>query len=91
MLADDAEFNLVGGAVYKGKENIKKALENMGMQKAKELVIDNILSHGNRCAANGTLVYNDQKVHFSDIYIFSSHSSGAKIKSLVSYGIEVAI
>jgi len=56
----------------------------MGAQ-AQELTIDNILSHGNRGAANGTMTFKGLKVEFCDVCVFTSHASDAKIKKLISY------
>src|SRR5690606_4836330 len=90
MMTDDAVWELIGDKTYHGKEQIKQALKAMSTRAAKELIVDNILSHGNKCAANGTVVFAAGKSHFSDFYIFSSHARDAKIKRLISYGIESA-
>lgn len=88
MFSDEAEWDMVGNTTYRGKNEIREALQTAKLQKAEELQIDNILSHGNRCSANGTLVFKDVSIYFSDVYVFSSHAVGARIKKLISYAIE---
>ena len=88
MFSDDAEWVMVGNTAYHGKIEIEKALRAAKLKEAEELLIDNILSHGNRCSANGMLVFKDVSIHFSDVYTFSRHAADAKIKKLISYAIE---
>lgn len=88
--ADDAYWEMVGGQSWGGKEAIAAALKTMNGGEASELIMDNIISHGNNCAANGILKYPDgSSVAFCDMYTFTSHAKEAKIKTLIAYAIDV--
>ena len=88
--ADDIYWETVGRKSWSGKIEVTAVLKSMTEVQASELIIDNILSHGKQCAANGVLKYGDGSViGFCDIYTFSSHDSRAKIKSLISYAIDM--
>jgi hypothetical protein len=88
--ADDAHWEMIGGASWAGKAAIAEALQSMDGGEASELIIDNILSHGRRCAANGVLKYPDgSSVAYCDIFVFTSHAVDAKIQTLTAYAIEI--
>lgn len=89
IMTGDATWTLVGDNTYQGKDNIRVALEKMQIAEAKELKIDNIISNGNRCVANGTMVFADGVIGFCDLYVFDSYARDAKIKKLVSYGVDL--
>lgn len=89
MMTDDIEWHLIGADHIHGKEAFKKSLADMSMIEAEELIIDNIISHGDRVAANGEMVYKNNRIAFCDIYEFDSHGKNAKIKKMTSYGIEL--
>jgi hypothetical protein len=58
---------------------------------ALELNISNIMTHGSTGAANGILIFENNKSYaFCDVYIFSSAAKNAKIKEITSYVIEVS-
>lgn len=52
-----------------------------------EVHIDNIITHGNTCAANGTVKYENSSISFCHIYRFSGFKN-VKIKEITSYHIE---
>jgi len=89
MFDDDAIWDMVGSEVVKGKVAIKNELESMAFAEAKVLEVENIISHGKLCSANGEMHHKDSKVAFCDVYTFSSHAKDAKIKTLKSYGIDI--
>lgn len=90
MLTDDAEWEIVGEKLVRGKAAIQNELERMNAGPADELHIENLISHGNICAANGVMKFNDTNpVAFCDVYTFSSHAKSAKIKKMTSYAIEL--
>ena len=88
-VTDDIVWNMIGKQKITGKENFGIALEQMKDFKAKELVIEQILSHGKEGAANGIFKMTDGKNYaFSDFYLFKS-AKGNQIKQITSYLIEV--
>ncbi len=88
--ADDAHWEMVGAASWTGREEIRKALETMDGGEASEMIIDSILSHGNKCASNGVLKYsNGSSVAYCDVYTFTGPEADEKIKTLKAYAIEL--
>ena len=87
-VTDDVRWEFVGSGVIEGTEDLAAELVAASRSTTRELVIENILSHGNRCATNGTIHYSDgAAVTFCDIYVFESHGKNAKIKAVVSYAL----
>lgn len=83
-------WNRVGEGMVEGKAAFERALQQMSQAEVTELVIEEIITHGNVGAANGLLRFADGKAcAFCDVYRFSSHSKNAKIKTVTSYVIEV--
>lgn len=88
MMAEDAVWEMVGDKTVSGFDRIKETLSTMGLEKANELVIHAIISHGNMVACNGELRYGDMAVAFCDIYTLTRGKS-PKVKKLTSYGVEL--
>lgn len=89
MLADSASMEIVGAETASGKDSVlERLLPGGDGQGASELIVSNILSHGNKCAADGVLRFGSREVAFCNVYTFTSHSKDAKIKDIVSYQIE---
>ena len=87
---DDARWEMVGEQRWEGKDQIAAALEGMSDGEASELVIELILSEGNRCVSNGSLVYPDgRSIAYCDVYTFSGEGDDMKIQSLKAYAIEL--
>ena len=86
--SDDILWDAVNHEPVQGKEAVRKMLSEMD-EVANELVIDDILQDGTRCVANGKLVYADNGVAFSDLYVFTSDAEDAKIKILKGYAVEL--
>jgi len=88
-VTDDILWNIIGDRKIEGKEKFREELEKMKSEKASELIIDQILSHGKEGATNGIMkMQNGKKYAFSDFYKFNG-AKGAKIKSITSYVIEI--
>tara|TARA_B100000678_G_C18151547_1_gene479150 strand:+ start:649 stop:1026 length:378 start_codon:yes stop_codon:yes gene_type:complete len=87
-VTDDIIWNIIGDKKIDGKKTFVEELKKMKSEKATELIIDQILSHGKEGAANGIMkMQNGKKYAFSDFYKFKG-AKGAKIKSITSYVIE---
>lgn len=88
-VTDEIVWNIVGDSIIEGHTNFIKELEKMKSVKASELIIDQILSHGKRGAANGIIkMQNGKQYAFSDFYVFSG-TKGTKIKTITSYVIQI--
>ena len=88
-VTDDIVWNIIGDRKIEGKEKFTEELEKMKSEKATELIIDQILSHGKEGATNGIIkMQNGKKYAFSDFYKFKG-AKAAKIKSISSYVIEI--
>ena len=91
MLADDVHVEIPGYESASGKQAVENLIvADSKRSKVSELVIDNILSHGDRCAANGLLKFEDGGlVAFCNIYVFNGHGKNAKLKEIIAYSIEL--
>lgn len=88
-VTDEIVWNIIGDQKIEGKEKFYQELEKMKSVKAKELIIDQILSHGKEGATNGIIkMQNGKKYAFSDFYKFKG-AKGATINSITSYVIEI--
>ena len=88
-VTDEIVWNIIGDKRIEGKENFTEELELMKSEKATELTIDQVLSHGKEGAANGTMkMKNGKKYAFSDFYVFKNTKS-TDLKSITSYVIEI--
>lgn len=88
-VSDNIEWTIVGDIKLMGKENVELKLNEMANFKASELIIETILTHGKEAAATGVLnMENGKSYAFSDFYTFSS-AKGNKVKSMVSFTIEI--
>jgi ketosteroid isomerase-like protein len=89
MVSDDVSWTMVGTKTIEGKAAVERELQTMLKTKPTALILDSIISHGDRCAASGTLKYGARgSVAFCDMYVFTSHGKNARIKDLMSYAIE---
>lgn len=88
-VTDEIVWNILGDKKITGKENFLKALEQMKAEKASELILEQILSHGKEGAANGIMkMENGNDYAFSDFYIFNN-AKGTQVKSITSYVIKI--
>jgi hypothetical protein len=89
MLSDDIILEIPGYKTASGKDSVEDLLlKDSQRSKVAELIMENIISHGNRGAANGKLKFTDGGVvAFSSVYTFSNHSKNAKLKLIQTYSI----
>lgn len=87
-LDDNMTWTLVGEIPINGKKQFIKALEKMSHNKASELTIHSIITHGKEAAIHGEMLMEDgNNFGFSDFYEFTSVKAN-KVKSIVSYVIQ---
>lgn len=87
-VTDDIIWKIVGDRKIEGKENFTVELKKMTFEKANELVLEQILSHGKDGAVNRIIkMQNGKKYAFSDFYKFKGDKD-VKIKSITSYIVE---
>jgi len=88
-VTDDIRWNMVGEQLIQGKDNFAKALEQMKNDKAVELTIHHIATHGKSGAANGTTKLKNGKTRaYCDVYEFKD-TKGSSVKEITSYMIEI--
>tara|TARA_R110002049_G_scaffold180936_1_gene347944 strand:+ start:1964 stop:2341 length:378 start_codon:yes stop_codon:yes gene_type:complete len=88
-VTDKIVWNIIGDKKIEGKEKFTEVLEKMEKEKASELILDRILTHGKEGAVSGIIkMQNGKKYAFSDFYEFSG-AKGTKVKSITSYVIGI--
>ena len=88
-VTDDIRWNIVGDKLIEGKDSFAKALEKIKSDKAVQLTVHHVATHGKAGAVNGTTKMKDGKTRaFCDVYEFSN-SKGNNVKEITSYIIEV--
>jgi len=88
-VTDDIRWNIVGEQLIQRKDNFAKTLEQMKNDKAAELTIHHIATHGKSGAANGTTKLKNGIIRaFCDVYEFKD-TKGASVKEITSYMIEI--
>ena len=88
-VTDDIRWNIVGDKLIQGKDSITKALEQMKNDKAVELTIHHIATHGKAGAVNGTTKFKNGNTRaFCDVYEFNG-VKGTSIKEITSYVIDI--
>jgi hypothetical protein len=88
-VTDDIRWNIVGDKLIKGKDSFAKALEKIKSDKAVQLTVHHVATHGKAGAVNGTTKMKDGKTRaFCDVYEFSN-SKGNTVKEITTYIIEV--
>ena len=84
-LDDDIKWTLVGDEPIEGKANFEAELLSMSDNKAVELYIFQIITHGKEAAVHGEMKLKDgESFGFADFYEFKSAGSD-KVKSIMSY------
>lgn len=84
-LTDDFCWTLVGDSPVEGKENFANTLREMSGNKATELNIISIVSHGREGAVHGEVTMENGSVYgFADFYVFSN----ASVRAITSYVIQ---
>ena len=80
-VTDDFVWHITAQQTIEGKSSFHAALEEMLEVKLAEFVVENILTHGKKGAASGTIKHaNGARYAFSDFYEFSS-AKGTKVTS----------
>ena len=88
-VTDDIRWNIVGDSVIQGKDRFAEALEEKKNDKAVELKIDHIATHGKAGAADGRIIRKSKKKYaFCHVYEFSN-AKGIAVKEITSYVIEI--
>uniref|UniRef100_UPI00404A9EDF nuclear transport factor 2 family protein n=1 Tax=Fulvivirga sp. TaxID=1931237 RepID=UPI00404A9EDF len=88
-VTDDIVWNVVGWKLTEGKDSYSKELKKMLSNDTKGLTIHQILSHGKEGAINGTIeTETGDVIEFSEFYVFQG-AKGDKIKSIITYLIQV--
>jgi hypothetical protein len=85
-VSDDIRWNIVGGRVFQGKEEVARVLEGIDVA---ELNIRHIATHGKAGAADGTLKLTDGRTQaFCDVFEFTN-SKGDGVKEITTYVIGI--
>ena len=88
-VTDDIRWNIVGYELIQGKESFAKALEQMKADKAAQLTVHHISTHGKSGAANGTINFKNGKTRaICDVYEFKD-TKGLSVKEITSYRIGI--
>ncbi len=88
-VTDDVRWDILGEQIIQGKDGIAKVLEERKNNKAAELTIHHITTHGKAGAADGRIKFKNGKTHaFCNIYEFSN-AKGTSVKEITSYVIEI--
>lgn len=88
-VTDGIVWNIIGDKKIEGKEKLREELKDMKAQKASELILDRILTHGKEGAASGSVkMQNGKNYAFSDFYEFNG-AKATKLKSITSFVIEI--
>jgi hypothetical protein len=88
-VTDDIRWNVVGDRVIQGKDRFAEALQEKKNDKALELNIAHVATHGKAGAVDGRMKFKSGKINaFCNIYEFSN-AKGTAIKEIISYRIEI--
>ena len=86
-LADDIDWDWVGGARFQGREAVASMLRRMRREPPQELVMEHIITHGDAGAVNGTLrLTNGRSYGFCHVFQFRG-ARGTLIRGITSYEI----
>jgi hypothetical protein len=85
-ISDDIRWNIVGGRVYQGKDEVARVLEQIEVD---ELTIRHIATHGKAGAGDGTLKLKNGKTQaFCDVFDFTN-AKGEAVKEITTYVINL--
>jgi hypothetical protein len=88
-VTDDIRLNIVGDTSVQGKDNLAGRLERLINDKAVELTIDHVSTHGKAGAVSGTTkLKKGRTCAFCDVDKFSG-ARGTSVRETTSYGIEI--
>ncbi|MCB9137190.1 MAG: hypothetical protein H6642_02445 [Caldilineaceae bacterium] len=83
-VTEEVAWRRVGGETNKGADALLAAVEALGP--ARELIIEQALSHGRAGAVNGTLRYATAEEAFCHIFQFNN-AKGARVAAITTYAI----
>ena len=87
-VTDEIRWNRVGNKLIQRKSDFAKALEQMKEEKATQLTVHHVATHGKTGSVNGTRKLKNGKTYaFCDVYEFSNAKAVA-VKEITSYVIE---
>lgn len=87
-VTDDIRWNKVGDELVEGKYKFAEALKNLKENKAVQLTVQHVATHGKAGAVNGRIILRNGRTRaFCDVYEFSN-AKGTAIKEITSYIIE---
>lgn len=92
FVAEDIVWEMVGQFVVHGKEEMRKELDKMvadGNPDFKEVIVENIITHGKSGAMNGRMIGEDFEYVFADVYEFDKAGPNGKINKLTAFVIEL--
>jgi len=88
-VSEDFRWNIIADKLIQGKDNFAETLEWMKNDKAIELSIHHIATHGKSGFVNGTIKLKNKKTNtFCDVYEFRN-TKGTAVKEITSYVIEI--
>lgn len=88
-LSEEVSWTIVGEPQSEVASVPEQILQRLTADPSSTFRVDNILSHGKRCAANGTFTTDGSAVSFAHIFEFSGHGKAAVIRVATSYLIGV--
>ncbi len=87
-MAEDIEWEMIGGNTSRGKAQIEKEMTSMKDFEMLEMKVDKVITHGKSASANGHFRMKEngeEKAYgFCDIYEFNGFKE-AKISKMISY------
>lgn len=88
-VTDNIEWTAVGDFSVSGKEEFKKALQEMATNEPFTLEIKNIITHGDSAAVDGEMQSpNGKRYAFCDVYKFNGFKN-PKINKMTSYVVDL--
>jgi hypothetical protein len=90
FVGEKIRWEMIGYKSVKSSPAMRAELESMAGPKPLRLTLRTITQEAGRCAADGTLGFDDgTSVAFCDVYLFDGETADAKITELYSYGIHI--
>ncbi len=87
--SDNITWKIIGNKLIVDKDKILERLRNYRGRSIKEILISNLITHGNVAAVNGSIIFSDESTfEYCDIYRFNGFGKNAKVKEVTSYTIQ---
>lgn len=88
-VTDDVFWNFVGSKTFQGKTAFAEKIKELSLDKALEITLYHISSHGISGSVNGVIKLESGRIFaFCDVFRFNN-TKGEKIKEITSYVIEI--